>query len=160
MDEIQCRGREGPPFRIVVEVLEPKGWFHMKAWQNSWGIAWPDFWLFTLGATLAQNSKIIKNGGILSCPKEFMTDWKYIQNCGFYYEKTAKSWFFHLLILDFWRFSQNVSNAILNSQMPPFLMIFHFWSQKGLPAKNQKSGHNIGTSWILLSFHMKPIFWL
>ena len=29
---------EGPPlspFRIVVEVLEQKGWFHMKAWQNS-----------------------------------------------------------------------------------------------------------------------------
>ena len=35
MDEIQCRGRGGLPFRIVVEVLEPKAWLHMKAWQNS-----------------------------------------------------------------------------------------------------------------------------
>jgi len=39
MDGIQCRGL----FYIVVEVLEQEGWFHMKAWQNSWGIAWSDF---------------------------------------------------------------------------------------------------------------------
>ena len=35
MDKIQCRGRGGPPFRILVEVLEPKGWFLLKARQNS-----------------------------------------------------------------------------------------------------------------------------
>ena len=35
MDEIQCRGRRGPPYLIVIEVLEPRGWCYMKVRQNT-----------------------------------------------------------------------------------------------------------------------------